>query len=213
MAKGKPTQFLIAHTTVPKPVTITIDSDEAHENEIANYIRIAKQQGQTITRSIFLKHAEQHILKNDRLYKQLAGKIKPRKKLESTHAAKPQPTEEIKATPSSTTPQASLPTLRPTSQQPASTTNATQSAPTTQSSTAATHSATRNVTSQPSANASPTSSLPILASEAELSKQLGERKYIHPTTGASMNWIDMNQEQKHALTRAEQSRTNQAQQY
>jgi hypothetical protein len=106
MANKPATEFLVELPTQSKKIQVTFQMDEADHKQVLDYLSyLTKASGQEVTLDLVGTTAFRYLLRHDRLYRQLSGKAKPKKKAAQS---KPQPT----SPPPSPSPSSLLP--RPT---------------------------------------------------------------------------------------------------
>ena len=88
MANKAATEFLVELPTKSKKVQVTFEIDEADYKQVLDYLSyLSKASGQEVTLDLVGTTAFRYLLRHDRLYRQLSGKAKAKKK---ATPAKPQ---------------------------------------------------------------------------------------------------------------------------
>lgn len=178
MAGKAATTFLVDLPTEQKKVQVTIEIPEADHKALLDYMRVvSKQACVDVSLDSVAATAFQYLIKRDRLYRQLSGKAKPKKKAglsNSESSAKPKPKLGTQVAP-----QTAFPSRRLT---PTHTTLTTSAPP-------SPHSAQQDT--------------PKLKKESEKQFPLNERMYVDPLTNKDVTWFDLTPEQQNALKRAD----------
>ncbi len=88
MANKAATEFLVELPTKSKKIQVTFEIDEADHKQVLDYMSyLTKASGQEVTLDLVGTTALRYLLRHDRLYRQLSGKAKAKKK---ATPAKPQ---------------------------------------------------------------------------------------------------------------------------
>jgi hypothetical protein len=88
MANKAATEFLVELPSKSKKIQVTFELDEADHKQVLDYLSyLTKASGQEVTLDLVGTTAFRYLLRHDRLYRQLSGKAKAKKK---ATPAKPQ---------------------------------------------------------------------------------------------------------------------------
>ena len=117
MANKAATEFLVELPTKSKKIQVTFEIDEADYKQVLDYLSyLSKASGQEVTLDLVGATAFRYLLRHDRLYRQLSGKSRAKKKATPTKPqsqSQSQPQSASAMPPRSTATPAPRPTMQP----------------------------------------------------------------------------------------------------
>jgi hypothetical protein len=116
MANKAATEFLVELPTKSKKIQVTFEIDEADHKQVLDYLSyLSKASGQEVTLDLVGATAFRYLLRHDRLYRQLSGKSRAKKKATPTKPQS-QPQSASSTLPRSPAAPAPRPTMPPVRQ-------------------------------------------------------------------------------------------------